>query len=61
LSEERILGDQEEYLCDKPLGSELSKSIRRKECMGIQGLHKAKLKRNNVSKKHYRDLEKPIS
>jgi hypothetical protein len=32
-----------------PFGSELSKSLRCKECAGIRGLHKAKLRRDNAS------------
>jgi hypothetical protein len=45
----------EEFLCEKSLGSELSRSLRRKECMGNRSLHKAKLRRNNTSDKCYRD------
>jgi hypothetical protein len=34
----------EEFLCKKSLGSELSKSLRRKECTGNRSLYKTKLR-----------------
>jgi hypothetical protein len=44
----------------KSLGYDLSKSLRRKECTGIRGLHKEKLRRNNILDKCYRDPRNPL-
>jgi hypothetical protein len=43
----------EEFLCEKSLGSELSRSLRCKECTGNRSLHKEKIRRNNTSDKCY--------
>jgi hypothetical protein len=42
-------------LCEKSLGSELSISLRHKECVGNRSLHQMKLRRNNTLGKCCRD------
>jgi hypothetical protein len=41
-------GNWEEFLCEKYRGSELLKSLRRKECTGNRSLNQKNLRRNNT-------------
>jgi hypothetical protein len=41
----------EEFLFEKSFGSELSKSLKHKECMGSRSLHETKLRRSSTFQK----------
>jgi hypothetical protein len=43
------------FLCDKSLGSELSRSLRRKECVRNRSLQQTNVRRNNTLGKCCRD------
>jgi hypothetical protein len=44
-------GGREEFLFNKSFGSDLSKSLKHKECAGSRSLHETKIRRDNSFQK----------